>query len=392
MDGPRGEIEATGASAFREPSGRPDLRGQQVPATLPAPLDLPFAAEAEAVLGPALYRYLIGAPRDAMPGMDDRNAEDFRRFRLLPRVLRGAAAIDISTDLAGRRFAGPLVIGAFAGDRVFHRDGLLALARVGRRLNLPLVVSEETVTPLRDLTAAHDACWLQLRAAGPLERIFKLIDLAADAGAQGMVMTVFAPVHPVAGLQPGNFSIGAEIRRRGWSTIGAIGGFPDDDGLGVAPLPAFPGWGWNEVAAAIAHAGSRGLPLMLKGILRADDAAAAQAAGASGIVVSNLGLRQSSRWASPLAALPAVAASASGAVALDGGIRHGTDALVARCLGAAMSVAARPVATALVGGGEEAVEDLLRSWLDEIRAVASWLGVARLDELGPDFVIGEGHP
>ncbi len=202
-------------------------------------------------------------------------------------------------------------------------------------------------------------------------------------------MTVFAPVHPVAGLQPGNFSIGAEIRRRGWSTIGAIGGFPGDDGLGVAPLPAFPGWGWNDVAAAIAHARARGLPLLLKGILRADDAEAAQAAGAAGIVVSNLGLRQSSRWASPLAALPAVAAAVPGAVALDGGIRHGTDALIARCLGATMSVAARPVATALVGGGEGAVEDLLRGWLDEIQAVASWLGVGGLDELGPDFLVEE---
>ncbi len=119
-----------------------------------------------------------------MPGMDDRNAEDFRRFRLLPRVLRGAAGIDISTDLAGRRFSGPLVIGAFAGDKVFHPDGLLALA--GRSTPQP---APRRLRGDRDAAARADRrsrCLLAAIARGrSAGRIFKLIDLAADAGAQG---------------------------------------------------------------------------------------------------------------------------------------------------------------------------------------------------------------
>lgn len=342
--------------------------------TLPIDM-LPFESEARAALGEPLYRYLIAAPDD----LADANAEDLKRFSLVPRVLTGAGAPDISLTAFGRCFKAPLAVGAFAGDRVFHEEGLLPIARVCARLGLPLVISEETVTPLAEITAHHDACWLQLRAAGPVERILELLDMAVDAGAMGLVLTVFAPVHPVPGFQPGGFSIGDEIARRGWSTIGS-------KGPGVEPLPAFPAWTWDEIDTVCEAATARGLPLLLKGILHPDDAATAAEVGIAGIVASNIGLRQSRRWAPVPGRLPALKRASARPLALDGGVRSGADVIVARCLGADFSVAVRPIVTALVGGGEAGLETLLGNWVDEIFALTAWLGAGSLADLGPDHL------
>ncbi len=341
---------------------------------------LPFETEARAALGEPLYRYLVAAP----DGLPDANASDLSCCSLVPRVLTGAGEPDISFDAFGRQFAAPLAVGAFAGDQVFHDEGLLPIARVCSRLGLPLVVSEETVTPLAEITALHDACWLQLRAAGPVDRILRLVGMAADVGAMGLVLTVLAPVHPVAGLQPGGFSIGAEIARRGWSTLGSTG-------PGVEPLPALPAWTWDEIGAVCAAANSRGLPLLLKGILHQQDATKAASAGVAGIIASNIGLRQSRRWASVPGRLPALRQASHLPLALDGGVRSGTDVVVAKCLGADFSVAVRPFVTALVGGGEAGLESLIRGWLDEIVALTAWLGAGSFAEIGSDHLTMGGE-
>lgn len=342
-------------------------------------MTLPYAAATSTILGEPLYRYLLGRAHDVAADLPDANENAFARYRLLPRVMRGHTGIDIRTLLCGRPYAGPLAVGPFAGDRVFHAEGLLPVARACQRLSLPLMVSEETVTPFAEITAVHDGCWLQLRAAGPLDRVRRLADTAAKCDACGVVLTVLAPVHPVPGLQPGGYAIGDEIARRGWTTIGA-------GGDGVAHLPALPQWSWSDVTAIAAHVAASGLSLIVKGILCPEDAVAAAAAGCDGVIAANVGLRQSGRWALPLDMLDELRAHATGHLLLDGGVRHGVDVVIARCLGADFAVAVRPVVTALVAGGEAAVIALLGGWLDEITAIASWLGVASLAELDGTYL------
>jgi 4-hydroxymandelate oxidase len=340
------------------------------------PTGLSIAEAAHAHLGDALYRYVLGIRGEG----EDATATAFSRYRLIPRLMTGQAGIDIRVSFAGQAFAAPLAVGAFAGDRVLHGAGLLPVARVCQRLGLPLMISEETVTPLADIAAAHDGCWLQLRAAGALDRARRLAEAAARCGVKGIIVTALAPAHPTAGSRPGEYSIRAEIAARGWSTIGAEGA------LGIGSVAAWPQWGWADIRALAADLSSLGLPLIVKGVLRPEDAAAAVEAGCQGVIVSNIGLRQCSRWALPLDCLAEIRAAAAGTVMLDGGIRSGVDALVACCLGADMVVAVRPVVTALAGGGEVAVLGLLRGWLDEMIAVASWLGVGRLDELDASYL------
>lgn len=342
---------------------------------------LPHADEAKTALGEPLFRYMMGKPFDGDVNADANEAA-FRRYSLVPRVMSGADRPDLSLEFCGRRFAAPIVAGAFAGDRVFHADGLLPIASVCRDLNLPLVISEETVTPLAEICSVHKGAWLQLRAAGPLERIKRLADHAAEVGAMGLVLTVLAPVHPVQGLQPGSFSIGQEIANRGWSTIGS-------EGPGVQPLDAFPAWSWKEIAAVAGHLQALGLPLLVKGVLRAEDAAAAIDAGCAGVIASNIGLRQSARWTAALHRLPSLKTT-RGALLHDGGVRYGSDIVTACALGADLSIVVRPLICALAAGGEEAVKKYLRGLIDETLAMASWCGVERLTELDGSFLTTEG--
>lgn len=339
---------------------------------------LPFAAQASERLGSALYDYMIGNARDNTTGADV-NEEAFARYSLLPRVMRGHKMMDITQEFFGKTLSAPLIAGAFAGDQVFHADGLLPIARACRKLSLPLIVSEETVTPLATICGEHEMAWLQLRAAGPLDRIRRLIDLAAAAGARGMVLTVLAPVHPVAGLQPGGFSIGEELQRRGWPTIGSRS-------PGVEALAPFPAWGWSDLQAVVDHARAAGLPVLVKGILHPEDAQSAAAIGCAGVVASNIGGRQSSRWIPALDQLTSIRAKTTKPLVHDGGVRYGSDVVTSLSLGADLAIVVRPLICALVAGGEAAVTDVLRRLADETLAIASWCGVSSLDELQPSLV------
>lgn len=330
-------------------------------------------------LGDALFRYMQGQPADALSGEPDANQQALHRFRLLPRVLQGNEAISTQITLLNQSWSAPLGVGAFAGDRIFHEEGLLPIARACKRLQLPLVISEETVTPLEQIGAEYDRCWLQLRAAGDVRRINALIDQAAQAGFKNIVLTVLAPVHPVSGLQPGGFSISDALKQRGWHTIG--GTEP-----GVAALPAFPVWRWQQIDEVAAHSAAHRLPLWLKGILHYDDAAQAAQHGVSGIIVSNIGLRQSARWATPVEQLADLQAVTRMPLLLDGGVRCGSDAVVARCLGASLSLTVRPIISALVAGGENAVFDLLSGWINEMTAISHWCGVSDMTALNRNFV------
>lgn len=344
---------------------------------------LPFADEARKILGDDLFGYMIGLARDNGTGLD-LNESEFLRYALVPRLLTGKTGCDITTTMFGRALSSPIAAGAFAGDRVFHEDGLLPIARACRALALPMIVSEETITPLTEICAEHDMAWLQLRAAGPLDRIRRLMDEASRAGAAAMVLTILAPVHPVAGLQPGGYSIGAEIARRGLATIGS-------SALGVESLPAFPAWSWVELAEVAAHARSLGLPLLVKGVLHADDVSLADEAGCSGIVTSNIGMRQSSRWVPALRQLPALRARTGNVVVHDGGVRYGSDVVTAMALGADLAIVVRPLITALVAGGETAVSEVLKRLIDETVAMATWCGAATVADLRSVTVEREGR-
>lgn len=349
---------------------------------------LPFSNIAREALGAPLFDYMIGRAPDSHAAPDeDVNEAAFGRYRLLPRLTVDAKAPDLSTTIFGRSMSAPLFIGAFAGDRVFHEEGLLPVARVAARLGIDMVVSEETVTPLEQITKAHAGVWLQLRAAGSEERIETIVRKAAEIGVAGIVMTLMAPSHPRPGQRPGGFDIGRELSQRGWPTIGTT---LDGSMLpGVAPLAAFPRWGIAKLKRISNLTESLDLPLVIKGVLHPSDVTPLADCGISGLIASNIGLRQSARWALALDQLPALAVAGADRLPLllDGGVRHASDCLIAHLLGADATVVTRPIITALTGGGETSVEQWLTALLDGLYAMTAWMGSDHPARLQPDQLI-----
>jgi 4-hydroxymandelate oxidase len=137
-----------------------------------------------------------------------------------------------------------------------------------------------------------------------------------------------------------------------------------------------------------------GLPVVVKGIVRSDDARRALDNGAAGIVVSNHGGRQLDTAISSIRALPEVAAAVAGRaeVYLDGGVRRGTDVLKALALGARAVLIGRPIIWGLAAAGEEGVLDVLRLLRDELDLAMALSGARRLEEITADLVAGATFP
>jgi len=335
--------------------------------------------ELNRLMGDMLHAYVEGRPRDMPADAIDPNEEAIARYRLVPRLMKGARGISTETDFFGYAAAAPLLVGAFAADLIISEEGILPIARAAADLSLPLMVSEECLTPFDRITAVHSQAFLQLRAAGPLERAERLIAQTADEGGKGIMLTALAPVHPRPGLRPGGVDIAAEIARRGLATVGARDG--------VAHLPPFPSWNWDDVRHVIGFAHGKGLKVILKGVLDPADARQAAKAGSDAVMVSNIGVRQLYRWAPAVEQLPAVRAAAPDLpVILDGGIRNGADAIVAAALGANFACMVRPVIFSMVRGGEAGVRGFLQQVIDDIATIASWMGAESPADLGPDQV------
>jgi isopentenyl diphosphate isomerase/L-lactate dehydrogenase-like FMN-dependent dehydrogenase len=329
-------------------------------------------------LGERLFAYLMGRPADMRPDEADPNEAALARYKLVPRVMAARQGIDITLDFCGRRIAAPLGVGAYAADRLFHPDGVLPVAEVCAELGLPLMISEECLTPIQTITALHSDCWLQIRGAGPLQRAQTLIEAAFEAGVRGILVSLLAPTHLRPGLYPGGVDIGQEIMDRGFRTIA--------ERAGSHPVEPFPTWGWTDLKALAAHAASMGLPVIAKGVLDPDDAVRAFAVGCDGVMVSNMGVRNVGRWVPAVSQLPAIRAACSKPsqiLLLDGGIRVPPDVVVARVLGAGLTTIVRPVVLALVEGGIAAVRVLLTGFINAITSIVSWMGADKLEDLKP---------
>lgn len=343
---------------------------------IPAPL----RAAVRDRIGADLERYLEGRPRDMGPDMRDPNEEAMEAYRLVPRLMAGLDGTDPGADWMGARIAAPVVVGAFAADRILDAGGVVPIARAAERLGLPIVISEECLTPLAEITAVNACVSLQLRGAGELDRGLALARHAREAGARGIVMTGLAPAHPRPGLFPGGVDIQSETRARGLRTIADQG-----DGREVR---ATPGWSWETLAAFCRGAGAMGLPVHLKGVLHPADAEAALA-GCAGVIVSNLGVRNLYRWQPAVEALPGVAGAVGrrGTVALDGGVRIAPDAIVAACLGADLVMMVRPVVYRALSGGETAVYDFLSTFIEDIDTICFWMGARCFGALDSNHLV-----
>jgi 4-hydroxymandelate oxidase len=268
-----------------------------------------------------------------------------------------------------------------AGQRLLHADGECAAARAAGDAGTVYCLSSRATTDLADVAAdAAGPLWFQLYVAGDRERSARVLARAAEHGFRAVVLTIDMPV---PGRRERELRHGDHVLPEGVALTSHLGVDLAGETKPLGGWDATLTWadlGWVREAS--------GLPVLVKGVLTAEDAGAALHAGADGIVVSNHGARQLDGCVPTAVALSEVAAVVQGRVPLlvDGGIRDGGDVLRALALGADAVLVGRPYGWGLATGGEAGVRAVVEAFADDLRRVMALAGCPTLAAIGPDRV------
>ena len=341
------------------------------------------------------------------------NAAAWARLALRQRVLVDVAQVDSACTLFGEPCAQPLVLAPVGLAGLMARRGEVQAVRASHAAGVPFTLSTVGLCGLDEVAAAARApFWFQLYWLRDRGLVQALLAQAQAAGCRTLVFTVDLPVPGlrhrdtrnglgVPGRQARRIKAAQVLARPGWIWRVALRGRPLRLGSLEAHAPAArdldafrafidaqfdPRVTWADLAWLRERWPGR---LVLKGILDADDARAAVAAGADGIVVSNHGGRQLDGAPASAASLPRIvdAVGADTTVLVDGGIRSGVDVFRALALGARGVMIGRPWIFALAAAGEAGLADLLARWRQELHTTMALAGVNRLDAIGPQHLV-----
>ena len=313
-----------------------------------------------------LYDFYAGGAGDEWTLAENRRA--FDRWLLRPRILRGAGQPDASTSVLGTPVAVPVLVAPLAYQSKAHPDGTWATARGAAAAGTIMVVSSTAIDELEDVATASDAPkWWQLYVFEDRGETDAMLARVMEAGYDALCLTVDVPV---LGLRHRDTRHGYRL---------AIG--PPTSRLAFDAMLTWDDLGWIRERTP-------GLPLLVKGIVTAEDAELAVAAGVDGIVVSNHGGRQLDGAPAGLTALVEVAGAVAGRVPvlMDGGVRRGTDVVKALALGAQAVLVGRPALWGLAVGGEDGVADVLRILHDELVNAMALCGCRTVAEITPALV------
>lgn len=270
----------------------------------------------------------------------DGERELLERITFRPRLLVSALEIDLSLDLLGQTMFAPILVGPASGQHQIHADGERATAMGATAAKATIVTAEHSGTPLEVTAPVAPGSWRQVYPRSDLDALVTDLHKARDAGCQAACLTL------------GDAAAGDQRATYGWSQIGDL-------------------------------AREAGLPVVLKGIMHPDDAAAAIEQQVAAIVVSTHGARRADGSVEPLAALSAIAGSVAGRipVLVDGGIRRGSDVLKALALGANAVLLCRPALWGLAAYGAEGVQKMLEMLQTELARDMAQLGTVTLDDI-----------
>jgi 4-hydroxymandelate oxidase len=321
---------------------------------------------AKAKLDPDVYDYFAGGAGDERTL--EENLRSFGRWVLRPRVLRGSGFPDTSTEVLGTRVSSPVLVAPWAYQGRAHPDGERGTVRAAARAGTIAIVSSTAVDDLEGIAAASDGPqWWQLYLFADPGRSEDMLGRVVASGYRAICWTVDFPV--------------AGLRHRD-----ARSGFVMPFGISDADYSYQPNMTWDHLPFIREHA--PGLPVLVKGILTAEDAALAVEHDVDGIVVSNHGGRQLDSCPASLDALPGVVDVVAGRVPvlMDGGVRRGTDVLKAIALGAAAVLVGRPVVWGLAADGEAGVAGVLEILRAEVENAMALTGCRTVAEVGRDLV------
>ncbi|MGH2956030.1 MAG: alpha-hydroxy acid oxidase [Solirubrobacterales bacterium] len=342
-----------------------------------------LAAEA---LEPGAHGYFAGGAGDERTLA--RNAEAFERWELRPRVLVDVSEVSTRCRVLETEMSMPVLVAPIAFQRLAHPDGEEAMARAAAEAGAVMCLSSLTSTPPAEVAAAAPGGprWMQVYLFRDREVTRALLDEAAEAGYEALLLTVDAPFagRRERDLRAG-FEVPAEIRAP------AIEAAVGQRSLSTAEVFELvdPSITWDDLESL---SSASELPVLIKGIVCGEDAALAVEHGAAGVVVSNHGGRQLDNAPATIEALPEVAEAVDGRIALlmDGGVRRGTDVAVALALGADAVLVGRPALWGLAVDGETGARRALGILAEELKLALALLGCPAPDAVGPSHVRRRG--
>ena len=324
------------------------------------------------------------------------NIDAFRKWRIVPRVLRDVGKRNSSVTLLGTVASAPLLLAPVRALGYIHRDGDIGVARVAAELGVPFVVSTFATTPIEKIAQAMGSAprWFQLYPGKDKEIVKSLVHRAEASGYSAIVVTVDkAHSYPqYNGPKKHDYDgYGYEVYFSDPVFRAKFGGAPEKQSEAAMKL-------WRDIRLApglsledlhLLTKETR-LPVIPKGILHSKDAELAVEHGAAGIIVSNHGGRSLDAEIASLDALPEIRKVVGDAfpVLLDGGVRSGTDILKALALGADAVLIGKMYLFGLGSAGEEGVRRILRGLINEFDFAMSLCGALTVDDLDRSFVTG----
>jgi 4-hydroxymandelate oxidase len=343
-----------------------------------------YEALARERMDPLAWDYFAGGSDDEATLRANRLA--FERIQLRPRVLVDVTACQVATSVLETPVSLPILVAPTAYQALAHPEGECAMARGAALAGTLMIASTLATCSLEDVAAAAPGpLWFQLYVYKDRRISEALVRRAEAAGYRALVVTVDTPRLGNRERDVRNhFALPPHLRMRNFVDVGLEVMAASESGSGVAahatavldPSLTWEALDWLRAATS--------LPVVLKGIMTAEDAALAVTHGAAGIIVSNHGGRQLDGAPATIEVLPEVVAAVAGGceVYLDGGVRRGTDVLKALALGARAVLIGRPALWGLAAAGADGVGhvlEVLRGELELAMALTGRPALASLD-------------
>lgn len=364
---------------------------------------------AKARLPRAVFDYYDGGSEDERAMAANRAA--YADHRLAPHVLRDVSTVSLATEILGAPSALPLAVGPTGAAGFGWHRGDAAIARAAAAAGIPYALSTSGTASIDDIAAAipDGRRWFQAYILKDREQLGRMIANARDSGYEALMITVDLPVGGKRERDVRNdFSIPFGFTPHNvldfalhpaWSLPMAVRGvpkMPNLEGLAGAGASAVaaassvgrnydPSFDWDDLARM--REGWKG-KLIVKGIVRASDAVRAAELGCDAIVVSNHGGRQLDAGYSTLAALGPVARAVGDRVEVmvDGGVRRGSDIVVALALGAKAVLVGRATLFGMCAGGEVGAARAIAILREELLRTMQLCGVTRVEDIGPGLL------
>ena len=371
---------------------------------------LDYRRLAERRLPRFLFDYIDGGANDEVTLA--RNVADFQRIRIRQKVLVDVSSIDTATTLAGEPAAMPLILAPIGMAGMMARRGEVQAVRAADAAGVPFTLSTAGVCPLAEVRAAASRdFWFQLYMVRDRGAVRALLERARATGCGTLIFTVDLAALGMRHRDTRNGMTSNSLKARlarawqigvrpGWLLDVGVRGRPHGLGIladavpGASRLDAVRNWLATQFDDSVTWKDIEWLravwpgKLILKGLQEVDDARAAAAVGADGVIVSNHGGRQLDGAASSISKLSAVvdAVGARLEVYVDGGVRSGLDVFKAVALGARGVLIGRPWIWAVAGAGEAGLANLLATFKRELEIAMALAGVTRVSQISRELI------